>query len=154
MITNVLWRIKKLLDITDNADDEKIILLIENAMLQFRSYMNNDNLDGLEPLLAEYVGYLLSSGEGSGVSGSTSSSTSSSSTSGGGVEPIIGEVKQLSYSGVTEVYTTSADFVQKSSQSQSDKQGTNGSGDAITWFNSHIAPVLRSRRRIHTISNP
>lgn len=56
MIQSVLWRIKKLLDIQDNEDDVKLILLIENAMFQFRSYMHDDNLDGLEPLLAEYVG--------------------------------------------------------------------------------------------------
>lgn len=154
MINAVLQRVKTLLDITDSADDMKIILLIENAMMQFRAYMNNDNLDGLESLLASYVGHLLVSGEGAGTTGSISSSTSSSSTSGGGVEPILGELKAVSYSGVREEYTNSSDFVNKSSSSQSSKQGTTSSGDAITYFNSYIAPVLRSRRKPVTLSHP
>lgn len=152
MINAILWRVKKLLDITDSADDEKIILLIENAMLQFRAYMNDDNLSGLEPLLASYVGFLLTSGEGAGTSGTISSSSSSSSTSGGGVEPILGELKAVSYSGVREEYTNSSDFVNKSSSSQSEKTGTTSSGDAITWFTSHVVPVLRSRRKVGTLT--
>ena len=154
MINNILWRIKKLLDITDNADDEKILLMIEMAMVMFRNYLHDDNLDGLEPLLASFVGHLLTSGEGAGTTGSISSSSSSSSTSGGGVEPTLGELKAVSYSSVREEYTTSADFVNKSSSSSSQKSGTDASGDAITYFNSYIVPHLRARRRVRTINSP
>lgn len=143
-----------MLDITDNVDDEKLFLAVENAMLWFRSYLHSDNLDGLEPLLRSFVGHLITSGEMSGTTGSISQSSSSSSTSGGGVEPTIGELKAVAYSGVREEYTNSSDFVNKSSQSSSNKEGTTAAGDAMTWFMSYIAPALRSRRKIQTISHP
>ena len=143
-----------MLDITDNADDVKLHLAVENAMLRFRSYLHSDDLDGLEPLLARYVGHLMTSGEMSGVTGSISQSSSSSSTSGGGVEPTIGEIKRETYSGVSIERTTSADFVERSSQSSSSKEGTTAAGDAMTWFMSYIAPHLRGRRKVQTLTHP
>ena len=152
MITNIILRVKKMLDITDSADDEKLLLAVENALLQFRLYLNDDDLSGLEPLIAAFVGHLITSGEMSGTTGSISSSSSSSSSSGGGIDPVVGELKQVSYSGVTEVYTSSADFVNKTSSSQSDKTGTTAAGDAMTWFMSYIAPHLRARRKVGTLT--
>lgn len=151
MIHNILFRVKKLLDIEDDSLDTKLILLIESAMGQFRSYMHNNNLDGLEYLLAQYVGHLYMSGEGDG-SDSPESGGSASSSSSSGVTPVLGELKAESYSGVKFEYTTSADFTNKSSSSQ--KSATTSSGDIATYFNTMIAPHLRSRRRIVTLSHP
>ena len=152
MIENILFRVKKLLDLEDDSQDTKLILLIESAMGQFRSYMHNNNLDGLEYLLAQYVGHLYMSGEGDG-SDAPEAGGSSSSSSSSGVTPVIGELKAESYSGVRFEYTTTADFTSKSSSSSGNKATTAG-GDIATYFNTMIAPHLRSRRRIMTISHP
>lgn len=114
-----------------------------------RSYINSENVDGLEPIIAQLTAHLYTSGlEGaSGESGS-----SSSSSSGGGIEPKIGEVKSESYSGVKWEYTTTADFVNKSSSSS--KTATTASGDVATYFTSYIVPLLRSRRHMGTLAHP
>lgn len=152
MINNILWRVKTLLDLSDDSQDTKLILLIENAIYQVKAYIHSENIDGLEAPICQLVAYLYTSNldgatDGTGESGSSSSS-------GGGIEPKLGELKGEHYpGGISWEYTTTADFVNKSSSSSS-KSATNSSGDAITYFNSRIAPLLRGRRKMMTLSHP
>ena len=117
-----------------------------------RSYINSQDVTGLEPIIAQLVCYLYTSSL-EGATGQSEAGSSSSSGGGSSVEPNIGELKRESYSNVTFEYVTSADFVNKSSSSSSQK-ATTSSGDPVTYFNSFIVPLLRNRKHIVTISHP
>ena len=152
MIRNLLLRVKTLLDITDDSQDNKLILLIENALYQVKAFIHSENVDGLEAPICQLVAYLYTSG----LDGATGASSGSSSTSegGGGVTPVQGELKRESYpGGISWEYTTSADFVEKSSSSSRSSSST-ASGDAATYFNTQIAPLLRGRRHLGTLTHP
>lgn len=148
MIKAILYRVKKLLDITDSQEDSKLLLFIENALWQVRAYIHTEDVSGLEAPIAQYAAYLYTSG----LEAATGTESSSSSSSGGGIEPKLGEVKSESYSGVKFDYTTTADFVNKSSSSS--RSGTSSGGDPATYFTTYITPLLRSRRKIMTLSHP
>ena len=141
MILSILNRVKKLLDIQDNSQDEFLILLIESAIFQVQSYIHTSDVGGCEPLIAMLVAHNYTSGEGEGEG---------SSSSGGGVEPKLGEVKSESYYGVKYEYTTTADFASKSSSSSSSSK----SGEPSTYFFEYIAPFLKERRHIQTLKKP
>lgn len=141
MWLQILNRTKKLLGITDNAQDELLLSIIEGAVIQVQEYIHDSNIIGLEPIIALYAAHNYESGEGSGEG----------SSSAGGITPKLGEIKEEAYSGVTFKYTTTADFASKSSSSSS----SSSSGDTPnTYFMNMIAPYLKGRRHIQTIKAP
>ena len=147
MIKAILYRVKKLLDITDSQEDSKLLLFIENALWQVRAYIHTEDVSGLEAPIAQYAAYLYTSG----MEAAISSSSSSSSSEGGGVTPVMGELKSEHYpGGISWEYTTSADFAEKSYSGS----GSSSGGDPATYFTTFIAPLLRSRRKIMTLAHP
>ena len=145
MWLQILNRTKRLLGISDSSKDEVLLLLTEQAVLQVQEYIHDSNIVGLEPIIALYVAHLYQSGETLVLASAVSSEGTSSAV----ITPQLGEVKSVSYpEGVSVSYTTSADFVNKSS---SKTYSLSSTGDPGTYFYAMIAPYLTGRRHIQTV---